>query len=256
MSDDAPGIPAAAADAQAGPLDRVDIDAAPLEEATGDEPATEAGGPVSDALVTGLPGLPPASTLPGAYMPPSVTHRPPPATLVQPSAAAPPMVGTPSPAAGAWTPPSPVAPPAPVAQPGRASLFADLPFDAPDSISEWLVAVGASAASISFLLPWVSGTTSYLTSWGFSAPSRLPILALLVATAVLGILPNRVSLWVRAGVLGLVGGSLFLGNIWPIVAGDFGDAGFGAILGAAAALVLIVGGILAVAPRRTEADAG
>jgi hypothetical protein len=151
---------------------------------------------------------------------------------------------------------APTAPPASGGEAGRASLFADLPFDAPDSVTEWLVAIGSAAAAASFLLPWISGTTSYLTSWGLGAPSRLPILALLVVTAILGILPNRVALWVRAGVLGLIGGSIFLGNIWPIVAGDFGDAAFGAVVGAAAAIVLIVGGILAVAPRKPEADAG
>jgi hypothetical protein len=95
-----------------------------------------------------------------------------------------------------------------------------------------------------------------VTSWGLGTASRLPILALLIATAVLGILPNQVSLWVRAGVLGLLGGSLFLGNIWPIVAGDFGDAAFGAVVGAAAAIILIIGGIFAVAPRRPGADSG
>jgi hypothetical protein len=163
-----------------------------------------------------------------------------------------PQVGAPSPAPGDyWHPPSPVvSPPAPV-DPGRASLFADLPFDAPDSLTEWLVAVGSVVAALSFLLPWIPGTISYVTSWGLATASRLPILLLLVITAVLGILPNRVAPWVRSGVLALVAGSLFLGNVWPIVAGDYGGAAFGVIVAAAAAVVLVAGGILGIAPRRS-----
>ena len=165
--------------------------------------------------------------------------------------AASPAVGAPSPAPTAgWASPAPAAAQRPPLTPGRASLFADLPFDAPDSLTEWLVAIGSSVSAVSFLLPWISGTTTYVTSWGLGSASRLPILVLLVITAVLGILPNRVAPWVRSGVLGLISGSLFLGNVWPIVAGDYGPAAFGAIVAAAAAIVLIAGGILAVAPRR------
>ena len=247
----------AAVTAADGPLDRLELDRAAPAPAPEDEEeaaATDAGPPPppSDARPAGPP---PAEPLPGAYVPPSLIQRPMPAPPpVQMPLATSPSVGAPPPATAGWTPPSPIAPPAPPAQAGRASLFADLPFDAPDSVTEWMVAIGSTAATISFLLPWITGTTNYLTSWGLGSASRLPILALLIATAVLGILPNRVALWVRAGVLGLIGGSVFLGNIWPIVAGDFGDAAFGAVVGAAAAIVLIVGGILAVAPRRPGAD--
>ena len=203
------------------------------------------------------PGGPlPAGIVPGAYLPPSSVHRPEPSPAVPPAAAqmplaASPAVGAPPPGStSGWAPPRDVPTPRAPVKAGRASLFADLPFDAPDSVTEWLVAVGSTVSAVSFLLPWISGTVSYVTSWGLSSISRLPILVLLLMTAVLGILPNRVATWVRSGVLGLVAGSLLLGNIWPIVAGDFGDAAFGAIVAAAAAVVLMVGGILAVAPRR------
>jgi hypothetical protein len=261
MSDAAPDVPgAAAAQAPEGPLDRLGLDDAP-ERGSADMEAepevTAPGSPSPEADPAGPAGVP----LPGAYVPPStLLNLPPAAPAVQMPLAASPAVGAPPRVASpGWTPPSPVVPtvpPAPPGEAGRASLFADLPFDAPDSVTEWLVAIGSAAAAGSFLLPWISGTTSYLTSWGLGAPSRFPILALLVVTAILGILPNRVALWIRAGVLGLIGGSIFLGNIWPIVAGDFGDAAFGAVVGAAAAIVLIVGGILGVAPRKPGADAG
>ncbi len=156
------------------------------------------------------------------------------------------------PSAPTAAPPADTPPPARV-QPGRASLLADLPFDAPGSLAEWLVAVGSGVAAVSFLLPWAPRIADYTSSWGLASVSHLPILGLLVVTAVLAILPNRVPPWIRSGVLGLISGSMFLGVLWPYVAGDFGSE-FGSIAGAAAALVLIAGGVVAVAPRKGQAD--
>jgi hypothetical protein len=228
-------------------------------------------------------------TIAGAYLPPSSVHRPDQGAAPPPQMplAASPALGSPAggdaPRYGAGEPPQATgygaagyqatgyasvgygaaarpdpdlrppepAPAGPPARPGRVSLFADLPFDAPDSISEWLVTIGSSVAALSFLLPWAPRIVSYTSSWGLASPSHLPILALLLVTAVLAILPNRVATWIRSGVLGLIGGSLFLGILWPYVVGDFG-AEFGSIVGAAAAIILAVGGIVAVAPRRQE----
>ncbi len=255
-ADEGPAGVAAADPHQAAP-DAADWD--PGEGMTDDpssmDDGVEGGGIASARVAAGgvAPGGVPSGFLPGAYLPPTTVHRPPvsPVPAPQMPLAASPKFGAPSPPpTPGWTPPSLVViAPAPVAA-GRASLFADLPFDAPDSMTEWLVAVGSVVAATSFLLPWVPGTISYATSWGLASTSRLPILLLLVITAILGILPNRVTPWVRSGVLGLVAGSLFLGNIWPIVVGDFGGAAFGVIVGAAAAVVLITGGILGVAPPR------
>ena len=163
--------------------------------------------------------------------------------------------------APSWAPPGPArplvtAPPAPAPQlhePGKAPLFADLPLDVPDSVAEWLVAIGGGVSALSFLLPWVHGTVTYLDSWGLSSISRLPILILLVTTTFLAIVPNRVASWVRLGLLGLIGGSLLLGLLWPYVLGDF-SAEFGAAVGASAAIVLMAGGIVGVAPRRGPGD--
>ena len=228
--------PAAAPGAAAPPVAAAaSVEAAPPLAAVA---SVEAAPPLaSDPITTG-------GVVPGSYLPPSTVYRP----VAH-------MITAPAP--GKWAPsaspvPTAVAPESPVgatARGGRASLLADLPFDAPDSLAEWLVAAGSAAAALSFLLPWAPGTYSYVTSWGLSSAGRLPILALLVISAALAILPNRVATWVRLGVLGLLGGGLYLGLLWPFVFGDFG-ADFGAVIGAAAAIVLIVGGIVGVAPRR------
>ncbi|MEO5918317.1 MAG: hypothetical protein ABIQ17_02020 [Candidatus Limnocylindrales bacterium] len=136
---------------------------------------------------------------------------------------------------------------APVPTPGRAPLLADLPGEAPKTLAGWLVLAGSWVGAMSFLLPWAPGIADYTSSWGFASLANLPILALLIVTTVVAILPNRIPTWIRSGVLGLVGGSLLLGILWPYVVGDFGSA-FGSLVGAVAALVLIVGGVLAVAP--------
>jgi len=191
----------------------------------------------------------------GSYLPPSTVHRPPPSDPMpaQMPLADSPAVGMAPPSAEGASPGGPEANPVdrPVAPvvPGRAPLFADLPFDAPDTLAGWLVSIGGGAAALSFVMPWAPRVVNYADSWGLAAISHLPVLGLLVATVVLGVLPNRVATWVRSGVLGLVGGSLFLGILWPYVAGDFG-AEWGSIVGAAASLVLIIGGTLGVAPRR------
>ena len=98
------------------------------------------------------------------------------------------------------------------------------------------------------------GIVDYTSSWGLSSLANLPILAILIAIVILAILPNGVPLWIRNAVLPLIGGSLFLGLLWPYVIGDFG-AVFGSIVGAAGAVVLIVGGSVAVAPRAGKAPA-
>ena len=137
-------------------------------------------------------------------------------------------------------------------RPGQASLFADLPFDAPSTLVGWLVTLGSGIAAISFLLPWAPGIVDYTSSWGLSSIANLPVLAILVVTVVLAILPSPVPHWIRSAVLPMVGGSLFIGLLWPYVVGDFG-AEFGSIAGIAAAVVLVIGGILAAAPRTAKA---
>lgn len=238
------------------------LDESPVEGA-GVAEELETGGIVSAGVAPGgvAPGgVVPGGLVPGAYLPPSTVHRPVPGASPPPQMplATSPAVGEPPvPPIEAWQPRTASAPnvplPASPPPPGRASLFADLPFDAPDSLTEWLVALGSVVAALSFLLPWIPGVQSYVSSWGLASISHLPILGLLIVTAVLAILPNQVAPWLRSGVLGLIGGSIFLGLLWPIVAGDFGPAAFGAIVGAVAAIILMAGGVLAASPKKGSA---
>ena len=209
-------------------------------------------------------GIDAAPALPGSYLSPSFVHQMP-APEVQPPPVMP-LSGTAAPSApesatattaDVSTPSgvTPLGPEIPALRPGQAALFSDLPFDAPGSLAGWLVAVGSGVGALSFLLPWAPRIINYTNSWGLSSLANLPVLALLIATTVLAILPNRVPPWFRSGVLSLIGGSLFLGLLWPYILGDFG-AEFGSILGAAAALVLVVGGTLAVAPNSERPPTG
>ncbi len=226
-----------------------DRDACPACGALMAAPAAPDAMVAADGLASG--GIVPGGFVPSGHLPPSTIHRPAPEAAPAPRM---PLAGSPLVPPAAMAEPSAAAgSPGARTQPGRASLLADLPFDAPDTLAEWLVAVGSGVAAVTFLLPWAPRIVNYTSSWGLASVSHLPVLGLLVTTAVLAILPNRVATWVRSGVLGLISGSLFLGVLWPYVAGDFG-AEFGSIAGSVAALVLIAGGVLAVAPRKGRAD--
>lgn len=138
------------------------------------------------------------------------------------------------------------------ATPGRSPLLADLPFDAPDELEGWLLAIGGGVGILGFLLPWRSsleaGLSGYLGSWGLGISANLPIFVLVVVVAALAVLPNRVAAWVRTGVGGMVVGGLVLGLTWLYLGG--GATEIGAILSAVGGVLLIAGGILAVAPAR------
>ncbi len=211
-------------------------------------------------------GIASGGIVPGSYLPPSAIHRP---------AGVPADGGHDAPT---WAPPAaPAAPAAPTAAeptatpaavpaagrpttPGRASILSDLPFDAPDEIEGWLVAMGGGAAILGFFLPWRSsfrdGLEGYFDSWGLGIGAHLPIFLLLVLVTVLSILPNRVASWVRNGVGGMVTGGIVFGLVWLYLEG--GGSQLGAILAAVGALLLIVGGVIAVAPGRKSRppDAG
>ena len=144
--------------------------------------------------------------------------------------------------------------------PGRAPLFADLPFDAPDSLAGWLVAAGGAVAAVAFFLPWsplvlgAGGFGSYFDEWGFATAAYWPVFLLVAITAALSILENRVASWLRHGFLGLVTGGLLLGIVWPYLVGGFGSR-IGVLAEAVACALLIVGGLVAVAPPRSDREA-
>jgi hypothetical protein len=138
-----------------------------------------------------------------------------------------------------------------------AGRFADLPFDTPKSLPGWLIAAGAAAAIAGFLLPWSrmipgQGGFGYLDTWGLASSSRILVLLFTVMALALAILPNRVPGWLRSGVAGLVLGGLLLGIVWPYLLD--GASAIGTLAEAAAALLLIIGGLLAVRPERHAED--
>jgi len=230
-------------------------------------------------------GIASGGIVPGAYLPPSTVHRagaaapgayPAPAVSGGPPTWAPSVPPAPPATSVGWVPPTPggvggsaagappVASPAAAAPPpdgretrtnvpGRASILADLPFDAPDQLEGWLVALGGGFGVLGFFLPWTGaigeGLEGYLGSWGLGAASRLPVFVLLVVVAALAVLPNRVAPWVRTGVLGMVSGGITFGLVWLYLGSDASQ--LGALLCAVGAILLIAGGIIAVAPGRS-----
>lgn len=196
---------------------------------------------------------------PGAYLPPSgaFTARDSGLArgqLMQPGAAR----VSPAPAARSSPPAASASVPAAETDPGPRTggspLLADLPFGASTSLPGWLVAAGCAAAIAGFLLPWSKSIPfatgfGYLDTWGLATPSHLLMLLMTMVTLTLAILPNRLPTWLRTGVVGLVLGGLLLGVTWPYLLDGFG-AMIGALAVAAASVLLIVGGLLAVRPER------
>jgi hypothetical protein len=287
-----------AADAAAPPLDRgpsqppgfvppVLRDWAPAGGQTAAEPVE-------------APAAPPASETPspivGAWLPPSTTSRPGDAATPGPAVttlagasrpwaasptAEPPRwpgsleplepaatPGATSPAAGPSWAPAPraaaeTAAPGPEVgrpKPGDAPLFADLPFDAPDTLAAWLVAIGGGIATVGFFLPWApqvlgsAGFGSYFDQWGFGTIAHLPVFVAVLATTLLSVVSNRVAGWLRHGVLGLAVGGFVLGISWPYLAGGFGGQ-IGSLLEGVGAILLIIGGVLGAAPTRGSREA-
>jgi hypothetical protein len=145
----------------------------------------------------------------------------------------------------------PAAPPAAIEreaelQPGRASIFSDLPFDAPESLAGWLVVGGGGLATLSFLLPWVAVLDSYFSAWGLSSLANVLAFLLVLGTTSLSLLPNRLAGWLRHGILGLAVGGFLLGLTWTRLVGATGGQ-IGVVLEAAGALLLVIGGVLAIA---------
>jgi hypothetical protein len=230
-----------------------------------------AGGPTGSGAPVDWPAAPApvaadgakaSSPPPGAYLPPSGAFSArdsglPRGKLVQPGSARVSRGFAPQAAAPAPAPIAPTVEPASEPRPGVASLFADLQFDPPKSLPGWLIAAGSAAAIAGFLLPWSrmlegQGGFGYLDTWGLATPSRVLVLLFTVVALALAILPNRVPAWIRTGVVGLVLGGLLLGIVWPYLID--GASAIGTLAEATAALLLIIGGLLAVRPLRHAED--
>jgi hypothetical protein len=146
------------------------------------------------------------------------------------------------------------------AQPGKASMLADLPIDAPADLAGWLVAIGAFFATLSFVLPWapeqgivIGGglDRSYFGRWGLANPSYLvPMLAGLVQLW-LSVASGRMPAWLRIGAVPIALGGLYLGLTFAYFTAPFaGGPGVTVLFVGAAALV--VGGVFAVRAGRHD----
>lgn len=254
---------------------------APPTPSAGARPATTPADAVREPPVdedAAADGLSSGGIVPGAYLPPSTVHRPalpaadggyvpppspPPSIPPTPAPAATwagssaPSIGSPGAAAPFATGPAATLPAsglgrdAAPATPGKASILADLPFDAPDELEGWLVALGSGSAILGFFLPWHAaldvGLAGYFGSWGLGIAANLPMFTLAIVILALAVLPNRVAVWVRTGVLGMVGGGMLFGLVWLYIGGG---TEIGAIFAAVGAILLIFGGVLAVSPGR------
>jgi hypothetical protein len=176
----------------------------------------------------------------------------PPSAILGPATTSPP---------GAWTPPasgrSAVAGTDDTGhpKPGQASLLADLPFDAPETLGGWLVSIGSGLAVVGFLLPWAAraayagNTEGYLGSWGLASPGHWLIFLAALVTFGLSVLPGRLPAWIRDGVLVpiLAGGMLVAGL--PYLIGPI-EAQVGVLVTTAAALLLVAATVLIRWPAR------
>ncbi|TME83470.1 MAG: hypothetical protein E6I45_03700 [Chloroflexi bacterium] len=174
------------------------------------------------------------------------------------------MAGNGAPAPGALNAPT-GGPASAGPKPGKASLWADLPLDAPNDLPGWFVAIGGAIAAFSFLLPWAArgrtliGDTTlelnpgYIDSWGLAVPTSVLLVGLALALFALAVWPNRIPRWIACGILPILGGGLFAGIAWTYASAS---SAFGGGVGLSALLLgagfLVAGGVLEVRPRRHE----
>jgi hypothetical protein len=118
-------------------------------------------------------------------------------------------------------------------------------------LATWFIIVGATLGLLGFLLPWsrvVIGSGvygDYFASWGLAGPRHVFVVLGLMAMLALAVLQTRVPAWVSSGVLGLVGGALLIGMVWPYLIGPLG-ADVGVLVTALGGVALIAGGSIAV----------
>ncbi len=214
------------------------------EEAPRDEPGT-----VSDEPEPLAPGAPASMSLPAVQ-----PAMPAPVAPSAPAAQQAPVVPTPA-------APAPAAPTAAPTRRSRAPLLTDQLVETPYDVAGWLVRGGALAAALSFVLPWarssagIVGTGAigygYFDRW--SLANAWYLLPLLLGLFVFGlaVVPNRLVLWLRIGVLPLVAAALYLGIVFVYLGGPFGGGPGVTVLGLAA-LILGAGGLLAIRPDRHD----
>ena len=191
-----------------------------------------------------------------------------------PGAAQPAPLPAPRPRAGAYLPPSAVlttvgeaaeasslngSGPAPAAGPALAGSAGS----ATDAVSRsrrllaidpafppQAVVVGASIATLGFLMPWapiVIGSThtgGYLDQWGLAAPGHAALLLVIIALGAAASQVDRLPDWARPGLPAVIVSGILVGLVWPylLIAGF--QPTIGVYLTLTASVVLVAGGLL------------
>ena len=112
------------------------------------------------------------------------------------------------------------------------------------------VLVGTALATLGFLLPWapiVIGSAhigSYLDQWGLAAPGNAALLLVFLALGAAASQIDRLPGWARPGLPAVILSGILLGLVWPYLFTSALQPSIGVYLTLAAAIVLVVGGLL------------
>jgi hypothetical protein len=112
------------------------------------------------------------------------------------------------------------------------------------------ILVGAALATLGFLLPWapiVIGSAhigSYLDQWGLAAPGNVVLLLVFLALGAAASQIDRLPAWARPGLPAVILSGILVGLVWPYLFTGALQPSIGVYLTLAAAIVLLVGGLL------------
>lgn len=209
--------------------------AAPVPSAPVAPAPAPAGAPMLPVAAFAAPAL---ATAPGAYVPPMLPVDP---------------AGPPAPAR-AWA--GHAAEDPAQADGARSMASAAALVDAariPEFVG-WLAVAGSAMAAVGFVLPWgvaIIGASGidYFDRWGMAGPFHPIMVLALLGVLALALIRNVIPLWLRVGLPGLGMGALLLGLGWPYLFALPGR-GPGVLVVAIGAILLIVAGIIALAPDR------
>lgn len=203
--------------------------AIPLAPSSIRQTQVEMSGPMAMAPVAA------ASAADGGYLPPGTPMSP--ATLPGPALSA---------AAAPDLPSAHSAPDATTNHPTEEPITFDLA--RLDQALGYAAAAGSGLIAFGMLMPWsaavigASGVSGLFNTWGLASPGLVLVLLWALAVLALSLVPNRIPVSIRSGLMGLMLGVFSLGLVWPYVIGPLG-AGIGVMVVTVGALVLIAAGI-------------
>ena len=217
--------------------------AIPLAPSSIRQTQVEVSGSIASGLTAAMAATPAAD---GGYLPPGTT--PSPATLPGPSVSVP---------AGLVQPSAAVAPSTTTSDPAGTLPTLDLAWL--DYALGYAAAAGSGLIAFGMLMPWsavvigASGVQGLFNTWGLAGPGHVLVLLWALAVLAVSVLPNRIPVSIRSGLVGLMLGVFSLGLVWPYLIGPLG-AGIGVLVVTVGALVLTATGITSAWRERHAAD--